>query len=58
MLTFWIVLGCMFVTGIGIRFVYRVIGLTPVEAMAVYALVVAFVGINTAPAKQLIMTLF
>jgi len=48
----------MFVTGIGIRFVYRVIGLTPVEAMAVYALVVAFVGINTAPAKQLIMTLF
>jgi hypothetical protein len=58
MLTLWIILGCMFLVGIGIRFTYRVLGLTPSEATAVFLLVVAFVGINTAPAKTFLMTLF
>ena len=47
MVTLWIVIGCMFMTGIGIRFTYRVLGLTPVEATAVFVLVVTLVGINT-----------
>jgi hypothetical protein len=58
MITFWIVMGCMFATGIGIRFTYKVLNLTPAEAVAVFILVCAFVGINTAPAKQILMTLF
>jgi hypothetical protein len=45
-------------TGIGIRFTYRVLGLTPAESPAVFVLIVALVGINTAPARQLLMQLF
>ena len=58
MITLWIVLGCMFMTGIGIRFTYRVLGLTPAEATAVFILVITLVGINTAPARELVMQLF
>lgn len=58
MITLWIVLGCMFLTGIGIRFTYKVLNLTPAEAVAVFILVCMFVGVNTAPAKELLMTLF
>lgn len=58
MLTLWIVIGCMFLTGIGIRFTYKVLGLTPVEAAAVFILIVMLVGVNTAPARQLIAALF
>ncbi|OQC22456.1 MAG: hypothetical protein BWX71_02430 [Deltaproteobacteria bacterium ADurb.Bin072] len=58
MMTLWIVLGALFMTGIGIRFTYRVLGLTPVEATAVYVMIVTLVGINTAPARQLLMNLF
>jgi hypothetical protein len=58
MITLWIVFGCLFLTGIGIRFMYRVLGLTPAEATAVFILVCSFVAINTAPAKQFLMTLF
>jgi len=58
MITLWIVLGGMFRTGIGIRFTYRVLGLTPAEATAVFILVVTLVGINTAPAREILMQLF
>jgi hypothetical protein len=58
MLTLWIVIGCLFLTGIGIRFTYKVVGLTPVEAAAIYILIVMLVGVNTAPARQLISALF
>jgi len=58
MITLWIVIGCMFMTGIGIRFTYKVLGLTPAEATAVFILIVALVGINTAPGRTLIMQLF
>jgi hypothetical protein len=58
MLMLWIVIGCLFLTGIGIRFTYKVLGLTPVEAAAVYILIVMLVGVNTAPARQLISALF
>jgi len=58
MITLWIVIGCMFLTGIGIRFTYKVLGLTPVEAAALFVLVVTLVGINTAPAREFLMTLF
>jgi hypothetical protein len=58
MLTLWIVIGCLFMTGIGIRFTYRVLGLTPAEATAVFILMVVLVGINTAPARSLLMSLF
>jgi len=58
MITLWIVLGCMFMTGIGIRFTYRVLGLTPAEATAVFILMVTLVGINTAPAREILMQLF
>lgn len=57
MLTLWIVIGCLFMTGIGIRFTYRVLGLTAVEATAIFILVVVLVGINTAPARQILMQL-
>ncbi len=58
MLTFWIVIGCLFMTGIGIRFTYKVLGLTPAEATAVFILMVVLVGINTAPAREFLMSLF
>ncbi|HON39105.1 MAG: hypothetical protein QM299_01870 [Pseudomonadota bacterium] len=58
MLAIWIVIGCLFLTGIGIRFMYRVLGLTPVEATAVFVLIVMLVGINTGPARQIIAQLF
>ncbi len=58
MLAFWIILGCLFLTAIGIRFVYRVLGLTPAEATAVYVLIVMLVGINSAPAREIIAQLF
>jgi hypothetical protein len=45
-------------TGIGIRFTYKVLGLTPAEATAVFVLIVALVGINTGPARELLMLLF
>jgi hypothetical protein len=58
MLTLWIVIGCLFITGIGIRFTYKVLGLKPAEAVAVYALVIMLIAVNTAPARQLIEFLF
>jgi hypothetical protein len=58
MLTLWMVIGCLFVTGIGVRFTYRVLGLKPAEAAAVYALIVMLVAVNTAPARQVIALLF
>ncbi len=58
MVALWIVIGCLFLTGIGIRFMYRVLGLTPVEATAVFVLIVTLVGINSAPARQIIAQLF
>jgi hypothetical protein len=48
----------MFMTGIGIRFTYRVLGLTPAEATAIFILVVTLVGVNTAPARNFLMQLF
>ncbi|HQI81396.1 MAG TPA: hypothetical protein PLR71_07520 [Deltaproteobacteria bacterium] len=57
MMTLWIIIGCLFMTGIGIRFTYRVLGLTPVEATAVFVIIVTLVGINTAPARTLLMNL-
>ena len=51
MLTMWIVIGCLFMTGIGIRFTYRVLGLTRVEAAAVFVLIalvaMTFLGLYT-----------
>ena len=58
MITLWIVIGCLFITGIGVRFTYKVLGLTPVEAVAVYVLIVTMVSLNTAPARQMIELLF
>lgn len=58
MLTLWIVIGCLFMTGIGVRFTYKALGLKPAEAAAVYALIVMLVTVNTAPARQLIALLF
>jgi hypothetical protein len=58
MLTLWIVIGCLFLTGIGIRFMYRVLGLTPAEATAVFVLIVVLVGVNSGPARQMISQLF
>jgi hypothetical protein len=58
MLTLWIVIGCLFMTGIGIRFTYKVLGLKPAEAAAVYALIIMLIAVNTAPARQLIAFLF
>ncbi len=57
MMTLWIVLGCIFMTGIGIRFTYRVLGLTPVEATAVFLIIVVLIGINTGPAREMLMSL-
>ncbi|MGD0819759.1 MAG: hypothetical protein ABSA71_03345 [Desulfomonilia bacterium] len=45
-------------TGIGIRFMYRVLGLTPAEATAVFVLIVTLVGVNSGPVRQMIAQLF
>jgi len=58
MMTLWIVIGCMFLTGIGVRFTYKVLGLTPAEAAVLFVIMVTLVGINTGPARELIMRLF
>jgi hypothetical protein len=58
MMTLWIVLGALFMTGIGIRFTYKVLGLTPAEATAVFVLVVTLISINTGPAREILMNLF
>jgi hypothetical protein len=57
MITLWIVIGCLFMTGIGIRFTYRVLGLTPAEATAVFILIVALVSVNSGPVRQMIAQL-
>jgi hypothetical protein len=58
MVALWIILGCLFLTGIGIRFLYRVLGLTAVEATAVFVIIVMLVAINSGPARQIIAQLF
>jgi len=58
MMTLWIVIGALFMTGIGIRFTYKVLGLTPAEATAVFIIVVTLVTINTGPAREILMNLF
>jgi len=58
MTALWIVIGCLFVTGIGIRFTYKVLGLKPAEAAAVFALITMLVGVNTAPVREFIALLF
>jgi len=58
MMALWIVIGCLFLTGIGIRFTYKVMGLTGVEASVVFVLTTLLVGINAAPARELIARLF
>lgn len=57
MLTLWIVIGCLFATGIGIRFTYKVLGLTPTEATAIFILVITLVGVNTAPGREMLARL-
>jgi len=37
---------------------YRVLGLKPAEATAIFILVVLLVGINTGPAREIIARLF
>jgi len=58
MTALWIVIGCLFLTGIGVRFTYKVMGLRPAEAAAVFALIVMLVGVNTAPVREFIALLF
>ena len=58
MLSLWIIIGCLFLTGIGIRFMYRILGLSPAEATAVFVLIVMLIGINSGPARQMIAQLF
>ncbi len=58
MVALWIVIGCLFLTGIGIRFMYRVLGLTPAEATAMFVLIVMLVAVNSGPARQIIGQLF
>ncbi|MEN6475922.1 MAG: hypothetical protein ABFD81_18045 [Syntrophaceae bacterium] len=58
MTALWIVIGCLFVTGIGVRFTYKVMGLKPAEAVAVFALITMLVGVNTAPVREFIALLF
>lgn len=58
MVTLWIIIGCLFMTGIGIRFTYRVLGLTPAEATAVFILIVMLIGINSGPARQMLGQMF
>lgn len=57
MMTLWIVIGAMFMTGIGIRFTYKILGLTRVEALAVFVLMVALVAVNTGPAREILINL-
>jgi len=54
MVALWIIIGCLFLTGIGIRFLYQVLGISPVEATAVFILIALLVGVNSGPARQII----
>jgi hypothetical protein len=58
MLALWVIIGCLFMTGIGIRFTYKVLGLTPAEATAVFVLIVMLIGVNSGPARQIVSGLF
>jgi hypothetical protein len=58
MLALWVIIGCLFMTGIGVRFTYKVLGLTPAEATAVFVLIVMLIGVNSGPARQVIAQLF
>jgi hypothetical protein len=58
MLALWVIIGCLFMTGIGIRFTYKVLGLTPAEATAVFVLIVMLIGVNSGPARHIIAQLF
>ena len=55
MIALWTVLGCLFILGLGMRFGYRVLGLTPAEAAAVFVIIAMLVGINTGPGLKLLM---
>jgi len=56
MMTLWIIMGCLFM--IGVRFTYKVLGLTNTEATAVFVPIVTLIGIYTGPAYQIFMKLF
>lgn len=58
MLALWIVIGCLSLTGIGLRFIYHILGLTVSEAATVYVLMILLVAVNTAPAREIISQLF
>jgi len=58
MITLWILIGCLFLTGLGVRFTYKVLGLTRVEAVAIYFLIITLTVVNTAPVRVLIGSLF
>ena len=58
MITLWIVLGCFFCIMLGCRFTYKVLGLTRVEAVAIYLLIITLTVVNTAPIRVLIGKMF
>lgn len=58
MTTLWIIIGCLFITAIGMRFVYTFLGLTKVEASITYMLILFLILVNTAPIRELISRIF
>jgi len=53
----WIIIGCLGLTGVGLRFVRKALGLTPAETTIVFVIITLLVGINTGPVRELLMKL-
>ncbi len=58
MTTLWIIIGCLFMTAIGIRFVYRFLGLSKTEATIIYVLILFLILINSAPIREFVARVF
>lgn len=58
MTALWVIIGCLFMAAIGMRFVYRFLGLTKVEATITYSLILFLIFINTAPVREFIARIF
>lgn len=58
MTTLWIIIGCLFMTAIGIRFIYKYLALTKKEAVSMYFIVLLLVVVNSAPVRELLAGLF
>lgn len=54
----WIVIGCLFIIGIGIRFLNKFIDLKISENITIFVMIILLIGINSSPIRIFISKLF